>query len=241
MTSMAGMVDNTTGMYSHIPSTSELLNLIEKECESQTRRRGGKKYSYTQFMRDSGIPEHRAKDWFSKASKPVKYINHVDAIKILRSTVYKPVKVSFSIEENGELFPISGDKQKIVTFPAELPPDTQAAIVNTDDIFPFLRRNWVIFFSEEIKKKAIPIIEGKPRINYNKPDARDVYAEYFDKPAVIELSDGHIFLGEIKRGSESGRYDLRSHNRPDRKDVEIRRAHKIIMIDTDLANDLKRV
>lgn len=146
------------------------------------------------------------------------------------------ISISDYIGKNGEVLPLSEEEKKFTKLPISLSREIEAAIVCGNDMFPYFRDGWIIFYSKH-HITDIPHVKKYAQVDYNLPDSSDIYSEFFGKPSLVHLKDGRVLLRELKPGSERGRYNLRSYSAPDIENVEIRTAYKIVFIKTDLTND----
>ena len=127
-------------------------------------------------------------------------------------------------------YPTGSGFDEVEPPPGINPSKTVAVTIRGDSMHPVFQDGWTVFYDKKRDVDTPPRRDGL-HVPYNKSTGEPL-SEFFNKPCVVKLKDGSMYLKTLKRGSRPGVYNLVSYNAPDIEDAALEWAAKIIFIKT---------
>lgn len=164
------------------------------------------------LAKKAGLGETAIRDIFDEKRNDVRGSTLIKLAEFFQTTVDEltmPVELGGKIGAGGSiLFDESPDKQEVERPPLALGRMMALQVVG-DSMFPRYDEGAIV---------------------YVRRDHEGVLPQYLGRECAVHLSDGGTFLKILEEGTEPGKYNLRSHNAPLMRNVEVIWASPVLFV-----------
>lgn len=215
-------------IYGKIPlmeiTRPNLLSLIKNGLKE-------KSLSISGLEKQASVPKDTIRDFLRGKTQILRADKLQKVLKILQPEEKLPVRHIMNSDAEIVTLPPSEARE-----PVEIPPgfDAESVVavrIASEAMAPVFHVGWVVYYCTEPAPMPPKTTEGWQVPYGAKNTGNDPYAIFHHKPCVIETEEGRLMLRTLKPSSP-GRYTLAGYNTADKKDVSVRKVHKIIFIKT---------
>lgn len=189
------------------------------------------KLSISALERQAGVAKDTIRDFLRGKTQVLRADKLQKVLRILKPE--EKITVTGYVGTDAQIFPVLQDgSDKLDCPPGFSPLNTTALRVKSDAMLPVFHNGWIVYYNKKTESSPTGEMQEGWQVPYNKPTDGSAFSEFIDKPCVMKLADGRMYLRTLRRGSQADRYNLIGYNAAEIKDAELSWAAKIVFIKT---------